>query len=663
MTKEPLDQTSLRPETQALHAGQNVDPATNARAVPIYATTSYVFDDAAHAARLFGLQEFGNIYTRIMNPTTGVFEERVAALEGGVGALALASGQAAETLTILNLAQCRATTSSAARSLYGGTYNLFHLHAAEVRHHHPLRGRDASPTSFEPAIDDRTQGGVRRDDRQSAPRRPRHPRPSRTSRTGTACHSSSTTPSRPCSPGRSSTAPTSSSTRRPSGSAATAPRSAASSSTRGKFDWAASATIPADFVDPDPSYHGVQLRPGVRASSRSSSSSGSRACATSGPPSARSTRSCSSRASRRCPSGSSATAQNALAVARWLEEQPEVTWVSYPGLHVAPDSWTRCPVPGRRLRRHRHVRRARAGSTPGRRLIDSVKHLQPAGQRRRREVADHPPCIHDASAARRRRTARERRHARAHPAVGWARARRRPDRRPRAWPAGRGPCRRRAGRRDGMTVATASGAPAGASTSLGSGRVGGASRSVRSSSSRARSCPSSSSRTGTTDLGPRRRPQVLVVHALTGSADAAGDWWSPLIGPGRALDTRRIGVLCANLLGGRYGTTGPTSRDPSSGTAYGEHFPRPSVRDQARAQWAILDALGVERLALVDGRLARRHGRARGGARATTAVRTRCPDRGAGRDRTDGAGLEPHPAAPHRPSSATRAWAWRGSWR
>ena len=82
-----LDPTTFRPETRALHSGQKPDPATNARAVPIYATTSYVFDDAAHAARLFGLQEFGNIYTRIMNPTTDVFEQRVAALEGGVAAL------------------------------------------------------------------------------------------------------------------------------------------------------------------------------------------------------------------------------------------------------------------------------------------------------------------------------------------------------------------------------------------------------------------------------------------------------------------------------------------------------------------------------------------------------------------------------------------------
>ncbi|MDA8237723.1 MAG: homoserine O-acetyltransferase [Chloroflexi bacterium] len=101
--------------------------------------------------------------------------------------------------------------------------------------------------------------------------------------------------------------------------------------------------------------------------------------------------------------------------------------------------------------------------------------------------------------------------------------------------------------------------------------------------------------------GPDAAPQVLVVHALTGSADAAGDWWAPLIGPGRALDTRRVGVLCANLLGGCYGTTGPTSRDPATGVAYGASFPAVSARDEARAQWALLDALGIERLALVTG--------------------------------------------------------------
>src|SRR6266446_9985173 len=110
--------------TLAIHGGQSPDPTTNARAVPIYQTTSYVFNDTDHAARLFALQEFGNIYTRIMNPTTDVFEKRIAALESGAAALGMASGQAAETLTILNLAKAGDEILSTT-SLYGVTYNLF----------------------------------------------------------------------------------------------------------------------------------------------------------------------------------------------------------------------------------------------------------------------------------------------------------------------------------------------------------------------------------------------------------------------------------------------------------------------------------------------------------------------------------------------------------
>ncbi len=112
-------------ETRQIHAGAVPDPTTGARAVPIYQTTSYTFRDTAHAAALFGLEELGNIYTRIMNPTQAVFEERVAALEGGVAALAVASGQAAETVALLNLAENGGHLVSSA-SLYGGTYNLLH---------------------------------------------------------------------------------------------------------------------------------------------------------------------------------------------------------------------------------------------------------------------------------------------------------------------------------------------------------------------------------------------------------------------------------------------------------------------------------------------------------------------------------------------------------
>ena len=115
----------LKSETLALHGGQVADPATGARAVPIYQTTSYQFKSTEHAADLFALKEFGNIYTRLMNPTTDVFEKRMAGIDGGAGALAVASGQAAITLSILNIAQAGDEIVSA-DNLYGGTYNLFH---------------------------------------------------------------------------------------------------------------------------------------------------------------------------------------------------------------------------------------------------------------------------------------------------------------------------------------------------------------------------------------------------------------------------------------------------------------------------------------------------------------------------------------------------------
>ncbi len=117
-------ETVYKPETVALHGGQSPDPTTNARAVPIYQTTSYVFDDTQHAADLFALKVPGNIYTRIMNPTQDVFEQRVAALEGGIAAVATASGQSAVTYSVLNITRAGDNIVSVS-TLYGGTYNLF----------------------------------------------------------------------------------------------------------------------------------------------------------------------------------------------------------------------------------------------------------------------------------------------------------------------------------------------------------------------------------------------------------------------------------------------------------------------------------------------------------------------------------------------------------
>jgi O-acetylhomoserine (thiol)-lyase len=119
-----MSERQPRPETIALHGGQVPDPATGSRAVPIFQTTSYQFKSTEHAANLFALKEFGNIYTRLMNPTTDVFEQRITQLEGGVGALGVASGQAATTLALLNIARAGDEIVSA-DNLYGGTYNLF----------------------------------------------------------------------------------------------------------------------------------------------------------------------------------------------------------------------------------------------------------------------------------------------------------------------------------------------------------------------------------------------------------------------------------------------------------------------------------------------------------------------------------------------------------
>lgn len=145
----------LRTETLLLHGGQQPDPATGARAVPIYQTTSYQFRNTEHAANLFALREFGNIYTRLMNPTTEVFERRMALLDGGAGALAVASGQAAITLALLNIAQTGDEIVSA-DNLYGGTYNLFHYTfprlGVKVRF---VKSQD--PDAFRAAINPRTK--------------------------------------------------------------------------------------------------------------------------------------------------------------------------------------------------------------------------------------------------------------------------------------------------------------------------------------------------------------------------------------------------------------------------------------------------------------------------------------------------------------------------
>jgi O-acetylhomoserine/O-acetylserine sulfhydrylase len=150
-----MPEKNLHFETLQVHAGQTPDPVTKSRVVPIYQTTSYVFDSAEHAANLFGLREFGNIYTRIMNPTTDVFEKRVAALEGGVAALAMSSGQSSQFIALQNILQ-QGDNIVSSSYLYGGTYNQFKVTFKRLGFGVKFADLD-NPADFEQKIDDRTR--------------------------------------------------------------------------------------------------------------------------------------------------------------------------------------------------------------------------------------------------------------------------------------------------------------------------------------------------------------------------------------------------------------------------------------------------------------------------------------------------------------------------
>ena len=286
--------------------GQKPDPTTNARAVPIYATTSYVFDDAAHAARLFGLQEFGNIYTRIMNPTTDVFEQRVAALEGGVAALGVAlrpgGRDALDPQPRPRRRQHRQLVVAVRRHL-----QPVHPHAAEDRHHDDLRRRLRS-VGLRAGDQREDQGGLPRADRQPAPRRPRpgvdRRRGPRPRRAGHRRQHVRPAP-RPADQARRGH-------RHPLGDEVDRrPRHGHRRRRRRRrhVRLGRVRAVQAGLRRPGPvATTGSATRP-PSATSRSSSSCASRACATSARRSARSTRSCSSRASRRCRCGSPATAR------------------------------------------------------------------------------------------------------------------------------------------------------------------------------------------------------------------------------------------------------------------------------------------------------------------------------------------------------------------
>ncbi len=326
------DNPELHFNTLAIHAGQTPDPTTNARAVPIYQTTSYVFDDTGHAARLFALQEFGNIYTRIMNPTTDVFEKRMAALESGAAALGMASGQAAETLTILTLAKAGEEILSTT-SLYGGTYNLFHYTLPRLGI--TVRFVDgADYDGLRAAINDKTRAvysetvGNPKLDIIDIERLAEIAHEQ-----GLPLIIDNTTPSpalcRPIEWGADITV--NSATKFIGGHGTSIGGVIVDS---GKFDWKASGRFP-DFTEPDPSYHGVSYTEAfgplafiIKARVQVLRDTGGCLSPFNSFLLLQGAETLHLRMQRH--------SENALTVAQFLEKHEEVEWVNYPGLESSP---------------------------------------------------------------------------------------------------------------------------------------------------------------------------------------------------------------------------------------------------------------------------------------------------------------------------------------
>lgn len=314
-------------DTLALHGGQTVDPTTRARAVPIYQTTSYVFRDTDHAQALFALQESGNIYTRIMNPTSDVLEQRIALLEGGVGALAVASGQAAESLAIMTIAE-QGDNILSSTSLYGGTYNLFHYtlpkYGIDVKFHSP-----SNPEEFIAQIDDRTRAVFLESIGNPQLNVPDLETIARLAHAkGVPVIVDNTVPTpyllRPFEWGVDIVIH--SATKFIGGHGTSIGGLIVDS---GKFDWAASGRF-ANFTTPDPSYHGVKFADlGAPAFILKARVQGLRDFGPAVSPFnsfllLQGVETLGVRLDRHC--------QNALAVAHFLAEHPKVDWVNYPGL-------------------------------------------------------------------------------------------------------------------------------------------------------------------------------------------------------------------------------------------------------------------------------------------------------------------------------------------
>jgi len=321
-------------ETLQIHAGQEPDPATKARAVPIYQTTSYTFNDSAHGARLFGLKEFGNIYSRIMNPTVDVLEKRIAALEGGIAAVAASSGQSAQFMTIVALAHAGDNIVSTS-NLYGGTYNQFKVMLPRLGIETKFLTSE-KPEDFEKAIDDKTKAVYVEtigNPRYNVPDFEAIAKVCRAKGVPLVVDNTFGAGGYFCQPLKHGADIVVHSTTKWIGGHGTSIGGMIVDS--GKFDWKANAKRFPQFNDPAPGYHGlkfvdtfgplafiIRIRVEVLRDLGSCMS----------PFNAQQFILGVETLSLRCERH----AENALKLAKWLEKHPNVAWVSYPGLESHP---------------------------------------------------------------------------------------------------------------------------------------------------------------------------------------------------------------------------------------------------------------------------------------------------------------------------------------
>ena len=317
-------------ETLQLHAGQSPDPATKARAVPIYQTTSFTFNDSAHGARLFGLKEFGNIYSRIMNPTVDVFEKRIAALEGGVAALAASSGQSAQFMAIATLAHAGDNIISTS-NLYGGTYNQFKVMLPRLGINTKFLTSE-TPEDFEKAIDDKTKAVYVEtigNPRYNVPDFEGIAKVCEAKGVALVVDNTFGAGGYYCQPIKHGAHIVVHSTTKWIGGHGTSIGGIVVDS--GKFDWAKHSKRYPQFSEPSPGYHGLNFSETfgaiafiIRCRVETLRDLGS--CMS--PFNAQQFLIGVETLSLRCER----IAQNAVVVAEWLEKNPYVAWVSYPGL-------------------------------------------------------------------------------------------------------------------------------------------------------------------------------------------------------------------------------------------------------------------------------------------------------------------------------------------